>query len=221
MPQQALLQKKKSEMNQKVAHWNAVYTAREEENLTWYEIQPTLSYKFTTEFLKLGQPFIDVGGGASKLTSILHAAGYGPLAVLDVSPLVLEKGKERLGGVADDVDWICADITKWTPTSTYQVWHDRAVFHFLTELDDQKAYINALVKAVPVGGTAIISTFAEDGPETCSGLPVQRYSSQKLSDKLEAFAPGAFTLVAAHLHTHVTPKKNEQHFQTSIFKRIA
>ncbi|KZK90393.1 Trans-aconitate 2-methyltransferase [Pseudovibrio sp. Ad46] len=208
-------------MNEKVAHWNAVYDAREEEYLTWYETQPTLSYQLVTQHLKLGETFIDVGGGASKLISILHAAGYGPLAVLDISSVVLDAGKERLGGVADDVEWINADITTWTPDKTYQVWHDRAVFHFLTEIEDQKAYINALVKAVPVGGTAIISSFAEDGPEKCSGLPVQRYSSRTLAAKLQALAPGVFALTDAQTHTHITPKKNQQNFQTSVFERVA
>ncbi|KZK92885.1 Trans-aconitate 2-methyltransferase [Pseudovibrio sp. Ad5] len=208
-------------MNEKVAHWNAVYDAREEEYLTWYETQPTLSYQLVTQHLKLGETFIDVGGGASKLISILHAAGYGPLAVLDISSVVLEAGKERLGGVADDVEWINADITTWTPEKTYQVWHDRAVFHFLTEIEDQKAYINALVKAVPVGGTAIISSFAEDGPEKCSGLPVQRYTSRTLAAKLQALAPGVFALTDAQTHTHITPKKNQQNFQTSVFERVA
>ncbi|KZL13169.1 class I SAM-dependent methyltransferase [Pseudovibrio sp. Ad26] len=208
-------------MNEKVAHWNAVYDAREEEYLTWFETQPTLSYQLVTQHLNLGQTFIDVGGGASKLISILHAAGYGPLAVLDISSVVLEAGKERLGGVADDVEWINADITKWTPDKTYQVWHDRAVFHFLTEVEDQKAYVNVLVKAVPVGGTAIISSFAEDGPEKCSGLPVQRYSSRTLAAKLQALAPGVFALTDAQTHTHITPKKNQQNFQTSVFKRVA
>ncbi|SFK94650.1 Nodulation protein S (NodS) [Pseudovibrio ascidiaceicola] len=208
-------------MNEKVAHWNAVYDAREEEYLTWFETQPTLSYQLVTQHLNLGQTFIDVGGGASKLISILHAAGYGPLAVLDISSVVLEAGKERLGGVADDVEWINADITKWTPDKTYQVWHDRAVFHFLTEIEDQKAYVNALVKAVPVDGTAIISSFAEDGPEKCSGLPVQRYSSRTLAAKLQALAPGVFALTDAQTHTHITPKKNQQNFQTSVFKRVA
>ncbi|WP_108818916.1 class I SAM-dependent methyltransferase [Pseudovibrio sp. Alg231-02] len=208
-------------MNEKVAHWNAVYDAREEEYLTWYETQPTLSYQLVTQHLKLGETFIDVGGGASKLISILHAAGYGPLAVLDISSVVLDAGKERLGGVADDVEWINADITNWTPEKTYQVWHDRAVFHFLTEIEDQKAYINALVKAVPVGGTAIISSFAEDGPEKCSGLPVQRYSSRTLAAKLQALAPGVFALTDAQTHTHITPKKNQQNFQTSVFERVA
>ncbi|KZK78257.1 Trans-aconitate 2-methyltransferase [Pseudovibrio sp. W64] len=208
-------------MNEKVAHWNAVYDAREEEYLTWYETQPTLSYQLVTQHLKLGETFIDVGGGASKLISILHAAGYGPLAVLDISSVVLDAGKERLGGVADDVEWINADITTWTPEKTYQVWHDRAVFHFLTEIEDQKAYINALVKAVPVGGTAIISSFSEDGPEKCSGLPVQRYSSRTLAAKLQALAPGVFALTDAQTHTHITPKKNQQNFQTSVFERVA
>jgi SAM-dependent methyltransferase len=208
-------------MNEKVAHWNAVYDAREEEYLTWFETQPTLSYQLVTQHLNLGQTFIDVGGGASKLISILHAAGYGPLAVLDISSVVLEAGKERLGGVADDVEWINADITKWTPDKTYRVWHDRAVFHFLTEIEDQKAYVNALVKAVPVGGTAIISSFAEDGPEKCSGLPVQRYSSRTLAAKLQALAPGVFALTDSQTHAHITPKKNQQNFQTSVFKRVA
>lgn len=208
-------------MNEKVAHWNAVYDAREEEYLTWYETQPTLSYQLVTQHLKLGEAFIDVGGGTSKLISILHAAGYGALAVLDISSVVLEAGKERLSGVANDVEWINADITTWTPEKTYQVWHDRAVFHFLSEIEDQKAYVNALVKAVPVGSTAIISSFAEDGPEKCSGLPVQRYSSRTLAAKLLALAPGVFALTDAQTHTHITPKKNQQNFQTSVFKRVA
>lgn len=208
-------------MSEKVEHWNAVYEAREEEHLTWYENQPKLSCEVVTKYLQLGEGFIDIGGGASKLTSILHAAGYGPLAVLDISPVVLEVAKERLDGVAGDVEWINADITAWLPPHTFRVWHDRAVFHFLTVQEDRKAYVDALMQAIPIGGIAIIASFAEDGPEKCSGLPVQRYSPKSLSEMLNSFAPAAFELIASKGHTHITPRKTPQSFQSSVFKRIS
>jgi SAM-dependent methyltransferase len=208
-----------SEMEERQQHWDEVYGARSEAELTWYEEQPSLSDELVTAHLRPGGPFIDVGGGASKLTDRLLQEGYGPLAVLDVSPAVLAKTRERLDPRADEVRWIVADITDWVPDATYNVWHDRAVFHFLTEERDQAAYAAAMAKALVPGGTAILGTFAEDGPDRCSGLPVVRYAPEQLVDRLHALAPGAFEAIGVRRHMHVTPKGHRQSFQFSVLRK--
>lgn len=203
-------------METRTEHWDAVYEARPENELTWYEAEPRLSLDLVTEHLRPGEPFIDVGGGLSKLTERLLAAGYGPLSVLDVSPAALAAQKARLG---DAVTWIAADVTRWQPDTAYAVWHDRAVFHFLTDADDQAAYVAVLAAALRPGGIAIIATFDENGPERCSGLPVVRYAPRELGALLERLAPGAFEPIAALRHEHVTPKGRTQSFQFSVFRK--
>jgi len=143
--------------------------------------------------------------------------GYGPLAVLDLSSAALAVSRQRLGPRADDVAWIVADITDWQPDRDHAVWHDRAVFHFLTEADDRAGYARALSQALRPGGIAIIATFADDGPEMCSGLPVVRYAPEELARELDRLLPGRFDLLDARRHIHMTPKGNRQNFQYSLF----
>jgi SAM-dependent methyltransferase len=200
-------------------HWDKVYDAREDEALTWHEAEPELSHELVTAHSRPGDRVIDVGGGTSRLVDALVRDGYGRVTVLDVSEAALATAKERLGPLAEQVTWIAADITAWTPPETWDLWHDRAVFHFLIEPSDRAAYVAAMDAALAEGGTGIIATFAEDGPEQCSGLPVMRYSSDVLAQTLEAFAPGRFTLVESRRHMHVTPKGNEHSFQVGVFRK--
>lgn len=200
-------------------HWNGVYGARSEEELTWFEATPALSLEFVRAHLQPGEPFIDIGAGASRLVDVLLEEGFGPLTVLDLSGAALAVSRQRLGARGDDVAWIEADITTWEPDRPYAIWHDRAVFHFLTEAEDRAGYARALSGALRAGGIAIVATFADDGPEKCSGLPVVRYAPEALAQELDRLLPSRFEVLDARRHMHVTPKGNRQSFQYSVFRK--
>jgi Thiopurine S-methyltransferase (TPMT) len=135
--------------------------------------------------------------------------------VLDVSEVALSASRGRLGASADKINWVASDVTTWKPSRYFDVWHDRAVLHFLTDAADRAAYVQRLHEAVRSGGTAIIGTFALDGPDKCSGLPVVRYDSTKLAKTLG----GSFALVESRRHEHATPWGSTQQFQFSVFRR--
>jgi trans-aconitate methyltransferase len=158
---------------------------------------------------------IDVGGGASRLVDCLLEKGFSRVTVLDLSANALDEAKKRLGRRGDGIDWIAADVTAWEPSRTYDLWHDRAAFHFLTDAVDRDAYVARLKKAVRAGGHVIIATFAPDGPEKCSGLPIVRYNPEAVASALGA----GFELVDSRRHDHVTPGGNTQRFQFSRFLR--
>lgn len=201
-------------------HWNEVYGSRDDDELSWFEESPSLSLQLVRDHLQPGQAFIDVGGGTSRLVDALMKEGFGLLSVLDISTSALAVSRNRLGAQSADVTWIEADITEWVPDRTYSVWHDRAVFHFLTELDQRAEYAGVMARALGPGGFAIIATFAEDGPEKCSGLPVVRYSAASLAGHLNALVPSMFVLQAEHRHMHVTPKGKRQSFQYSVLQKV-
>jgi SAM-dependent methyltransferase len=200
-------------------HWNGVYGARSEDELTWFEATPALSLELVRANLQPGEPFIDIGAGASRLVDVLLEEGFGPLTVLDLSGAALAVSRQRLGARGDDVAWIEADITTWEPDRPYAIWHDRAVFHFLTEAEDRAGYARALSGALRAGGIAIVATFADDGPEKCSGLPVVRYAPEALAQELDRLLPSRFEVLDARRHMHVTPKGNRQRFQYSVFRK--
>ncbi len=200
-------------------HWDGVYGARSEDELTWFEAAPSVSLDLVRTHLRPDEPFIDIGAGASRLVDRLLDEGFGPLAVLDLSGAALEVGRQRLGPRADGIDWIKADITTWEQDRHYAVWHDRAVFHFLTATVDRAGYARALSDALQPGGIAIIATFAADGPELCSGLPVVRYAPEDLAQEFDRLLPGRFERLDARRHMHITPKGNRQSFQYSVFRK--
>lgn len=206
-------------MTERPAHWDAVYAAREEQALTWHEDDPRLSLDLIRRYGPPDGAVIDVGGGASRLAERLLQSGRGPVTVLDVSAAALAASRARLGAAAAGATWIEADVTAWTPDRSYAVWHDRAVFHFLTGQADRAAYVTAMDRSLADGGIAIIATFDADGPETCSGLPVMRYAPDDLAHTLDVLAPGRFRRLDARRHVHVTPKGNRQAFQTSVFRK--
>lgn len=206
-------------MTDEQKHWDGVYEARAEDELTWFEATPEVSLDLVRTYLKPGDAFIDIGAGASRLVDALLEAGLGPLAVLDLSAASLAKSQRRLSARRDDVTWIEADITTWQPSREYAVWHDRAVFHFLTRPEDRAAYTRAMSEALAPGGIAIIATFADDGPEMCSGLPVVRYTPGDLAQELDRLCPGKFDKIDATRHMHITPKGNRQSFQYSVFRK--
>jgi len=160
-------------------------------------------------------PVIDVGGGSSKLVDHLLEAGYQELSVLDISANALEMTRQRLGGKAESVQWIESDITSFETSRCYELWHDRAVFHFLTEAEDRRQYIDILRQVLTPGGSVIIAAFAIGGPTKCSGLEVVQYDAEKLSNELG----GEFRLEEAAEDIHLTPKNTEQAFQYFRFSR--
>jgi SAM-dependent methyltransferase len=142
--------------------------------------------------------------------------GIGKVAVLDISAVAISRTKERLGERASQVEWIEADLTSISNVGTFDLWHDRAVFHFLTDPMDREAYVELAIKSIPVGGHLIIGTFATDGPEKCSGLPVCRYDADSMASTLG----NRFMLVSSHNHVHATPWGKEQHFFFGVFQRV-
>lgn len=204
----------------RTSHWDARYAGAEPDRLSWFEEVPERSLALIRAAVTPRAAVIDVGGGASHLPDALLAAGFRDLTVLDLSEAALAQSKARLGPLGEHVDWQVGDVTRWRPARRYDLWHDRAVFHFLTEKADRAAYLDRLADALAPGGTAIIMTFAEDGPETCSGLPVRRYSPEAMAQEIADLAPGAFRPEGAGRFTHVTPAGAEQRFQYSRFTRI-
>ena len=205
-----------SELNRQ-AHWQRVYKEKGENQVSWFQERPTISLELIEAAgLDRSSAIIEIGGGASRLVDVLDETGYRDLTVLDVSESAVSIAKMRLGERAGMVKWIVGDVTRWEPTRCYDLWHDRAAFHFLTEASDRTAYIDRLTKAVRPEGHAIIATFALDGPERCSGLPVVRYDASRLSATLTP----SFALVDMRRHDHKTPWGAIQHFQFSVFRRV-
>lgn len=196
-------------------HWDDVYAARAPEAVTWYQENPAASLSLIQGHGAPDAPLIDIGGGASTLVDHLLAAGFGDVSVLDVSDVAIGRARKRLAAQASSVTWIKADITQWKPSRRYGLWHDRAVFHFLTDGADRKAYIRALDDALAPDGTAIIATFGMDGPEKCSGLPVEHYDQAKLAGELGPI----FQVLSQTDETHVTPKGNSQAFSYFVVTR--
>ncbi len=197
-------------------HWDEVYARKDEAELSWFEHVPELSLELIAATgARPDWRIVDIGGGASRLVDCLLDHGFTDLTVLDLSPKALAQARSRLGGRADRVTWIAADVTSWTPPMQYDVWHDRAAFHFLTDADDRRRYVETLEGALAPHGHTIIATFAPDGPEKCSGLPVARYDPEGLADVL---GPG-FRLAEARRRRHATPWGSTQSFQFSRFVR--
>lgn len=197
-------------------HWDDVYRNKQVDRVSWYQPQPQPSLDALTRLgAKPDQSLIDIGGGASSLTAKLAEAGWSELAVLDISAAALDHARTEMGEGADDVEWIVADVTEWRPARRYDIWHDRAVFHFLTEAGQREAYRRALAKGLEKGGLIVIATFALDGPEKCSGLPVQRYDAQDLSQELG----DEFALLEHWRETHRTPWDSEQSFTWTAFRK--
>jgi SAM-dependent methyltransferase len=200
------------------AHWESVYTSKGENEVSWFQESPAPSSDLIVQAgATHASAIIDIGGGASRLVDYLVEQGFEDITVLDLSAAALEAARRRLEGRADRVHWIVADATAWEPVKAYDIWHDRAAFHFLTDESDRAAYIARLTKGVREGGHAIIGTFALDGPEKCSGLPVARYDSASLGQALGA----KFQLVDTRRHEHATPWGSRQMFQFSVFRREA
>ena len=197
------------------AHWEDVYRRKADLDTSWFQERPDDSLLLIRESgLGLSAPVLDVGGGTSRLVDELLAAGFSDITVLDIAANALERARDRIGAPPGKVQWLAADITTWVPPRRYGLWHDRAVFHFLTEAADRAAYRRGLEAGLLPGGIAVMAGFALDGPERCSGLPVARYSPDTLSAELGA----RFQLLDSRSVEHITPAGRPQRFQYSVFR---
>ena len=205
-------------MNRK-DHWQQVYSSKQTENLGWYKPHLTTSLNWIKALnLALEAPVIDIGGGASTLVDDLLELGYRSVTVLDISVNATLAARLRLAKKAQQVTWLEGDITTIDlPEHRYELWHDRAVFHFLTEHKQQRMYRQNLLKALRPGGHLIIGTFAPEAPAMCSGLPVQRYSPEQLENTLGE----EFQLVRQHNELHITPGGVEQMYLYCHFSKSA
>ena len=201
----------------RAGHWQRIYSTTGDRDASWFESFPDVSLRLIEAAgLTPKTCVLDVGAGDSRLIDRLAERGLDCLAVLDVSDAALERTRARLGKLAHVPIWIVADVTEDWSLKPMDIWHDRAVFHFLTEPDDRARYLVHLRQTVKIGGSAIIATFALDGPETCSGLPVARYSPALLARELG----DGFALVESVPHQHHTPWGTIQSFQYSRFSRV-
>jgi trans-aconitate methyltransferase len=198
------------------AHWQSIYATKAEGQVSWFQDDAQPSLALIEEIASPSSSVIDVGGGASRLVDALLARGFADLTILDLSSSALAAAKERIGLEAKRVQWIVADITAWEPSRVYDVWHDRATFHFMVAEPDRAAYLSRLARALKPRGYAIIATFAPDGPDQCSGLPVRRYDANALA---QTFGAG-FRLISSRRQDHVTPWGAAQPFQFSVFCRV-
>lgn len=200
-------------------HWEQVYATRAANEVSWFQEHAALSLKLIRNAgVPTSASIIDVGGGASTLVDDLLAAGYGNVSVLDLSAAALAAARSRLGSRSAAVRWIEANVLEFDfPRHGYDVWHDRAVFHFLTGEAERHAYVRAVLRAVKPGGLVIVATFAEDGPTQCSGLPVMRYSA----DGLHAEFGEPFLLLGHERESHHTPTGREQKFVYCFCRKLA
>lgn len=198
-------------------HWEKVYTSKDATEVSWFQEHAQLSLKLIRDTnTPTSASIIDVGGGASTLVDDLIAHDYPHVTVLDLSEAAMATARARLGAHAGSIQWLQADIlAARLPAHAYDVWHDRAVFHFLTSKDERRAYAQKVLQSVKPGGLVIIATFAEDGPTQCSGLPVMRYSANELHSEFGE----SFQLLGHEKQSHHTPTGNEQKFVYCCFRK--
>lgn len=197
-------------------HWESVYATKDVTEVGWYQAEPKVSVELIGEVCPPGGRVIDVGGGASTLVDrLLLAHEHGQVAVLDMSAAALDKAKARLGDRAERVRWMVGDVTILDDVGQFDVWHDRAVFHFLTDPEDRRRYTELASRTLPQGGHLVVGTFALDGPPRCSGLEVRRYDAELLRAELGP----AFRLVRQAREIHTTPAGKSQPFIFAVFAR--
>jgi len=197
-------------------HWENVYSSKSSTEVSWFQPRPERSLQFIEKVVvDLNDAIIDVGGGASTLVDHLLDDGFTDVTVLDISGRAFEQSRRRLGTRADDVEWVVCDVTVYQPTRKWQLWHDRAVLHFLIDEQDRAHYVDVLGKAIAPGGHVVLATFGPEGPLKCSGLEIRRYSIDMVEDLL---GPG-FELQRYELENHETPTGSTQQFLYSCWTR--
>ena len=201
------------------SHWESVYRAKSADALSWYAPHLNASLQYIARAAPApGAAIIDVGGGESTLVDDLLAAGYARLTVLDISATALDATRHRLGAAGDGVHWLAADVLQADlPAEAFDLWHDRAVFHFLTRDAQRQRYVEQVLHALKPGGFAIVGSFGPQGPEQCSGLPVSRYSADELHHAFGA----PFQLLDSRIEMHTTPWGTQQQFVYCFCRRVA
>jgi ubiquinone/menaquinone biosynthesis C-methylase UbiE len=197
-------------------YWDNIYRGKSEKEVSWFQEVPAKSLELIAELgLGLQDGIIDIGGGDSHLVDHLLAKGFRNISVLDISSAALERAKVRLGENSKFVKFIASDITKFNPAEQYNLWHDRATFHFLTSAEDVATYLEIANRAIAPGGYLIVSTFSKTGPEKCSGLPISQYSDTDL----KTFFAKYFSNIKCFEDTHKTPWGTGQNFVYCGFKK--
>ena len=198
-------------------HWGDVYQDKTPSELSWYQKEPKLSLELIRSTnAASNDAIIDVGAGTSVLVDYLKKEHYTNLTVLDISENAIAIAKKRLGKSAKSINWIVSDITKFDVFQKFSLWHDRALFHFLTDPSDRGIYVKALINAIRPEGHLIIATFAIGGPKKCSGLEIVQYDSEKMIAELG----DNFKLVEERKEVHITPANKEQKFNFFLFRRV-
>lgn len=197
-------------------HWENVYDTKDEQDFSWFQEYPKTSIEFLSLFnLPRNSNIIDIGGGDSHFVDALIELGYENIYVLDISDKAIIRAKERLGKNAAKINWIVSDVTELTTSVTFDFWHDRAAFHFLTSDDKIGKYVHIAEQAVKPNGYLILGTFAENGPQKCSGLEIKRYSKTSMSNRFEK----GFDRIKCIEETHTTPFNTQQNFLFCSFQK--
>jgi len=197
-------------------HWEEIYSDKGETEVTWFQLKPVISLELIEELgLNPNDPIIDVGAGSSTLADFLLDLGFLDLTLLDISSAALENSKNRLKDKADNIDWLVCDFKEFSSDKKFKLWHDRAVFHFLTHQEDRIRYRKILKDHLADEGYFLLSTFAKDGPEKCSGLKVVQYSVEALIYEFEE----DFTFIKSKRESHISPKGAEQKFIYCLFRK--
>lgn len=203
-------------MTSNPSRWESLYQTKQEAETSWFEDRPQISLDLIAATgIGTDAAIVDVGAGASRLVDCLLEQGFSRITLLDLSETALARTRARLSDAAS-VTWVVGNVLHWQPSRRFDLWHDRAAFHFLTDPAGQETYLQVMDRALLPGGHAIIGTFALDGPDKCSGLPVARYDAALLSQRLGA----GFQLVKSLTHDHVTPWHSVQKFHFGLFRKV-
>jgi SAM-dependent methyltransferase len=196
------------------SHWQEVYDSTASDAVSWYESVPSASLRLVRAEVSPSASVVDVGAGAAHLVDGLLASGFDDLTALDISSKALQEVQDRLGVRAESVEFLECDVLSWRPDRSFDLWHDRAVFHFMTDPDARARYVRVVAEALSDQGVLVLATFAEDGPERCSALPVARYSAHALADVFPFLS-----LDRSERIEHVTPSGTVQPFTYVVLRR--
>ena len=201
----------------KSQYWDEIYQKKDELHQSWFQENPVKSMEMIDQLkLPKNANIIDIGSGESRLVDKLIEQGFSNISLLDISKEALEKTKRRLGNKADEIQMIVSNVTSFTPSQKYDLWHDRAAFHFLTDIKDIEKYVSIAYESLNIGGSLIISTFNKTGPDKCSGLYISKYSPEDLKSVFGKF----FELNTCLELTHKTPWGTNQDFVYCSLKKV-
>ena len=204
-------------MNKIKQHWEDIFQANTDQQKSWYQSYPSTSIALIEDLHPdKNSAIIDVGGGDSRLVDGLLEKGYNNITVLDISSNAIENAKKRLGAIAKRVNWVVSDILNFEPAEQFDIWHDRAAFHFLIDDEEIKKYVEISERVIAPGGHLILGTFSEKGPQKCSGLEIKRYSQISMSTTFKK----NFETIKCMDENHITPSKTRQNFTFCIFRKI-